>query len=260
VRFSYAGGRTPDPSDDLAAIPASPYGAADTQDDLHASGARLADLVDDVVAARPGTPVDLYGHSQGGLVTRLALIELERRHGAPWLEHLGLVATLATPHGGADLATAVYGAGSTVVGSTVLDRVGGALGLQIDDDAPAISQVAETSDLVADLARADLPAGIHAVSIAARGDLVVPVPRTAVGGAPQVVVPVSGVGAHDALPGSAEAGRELALALAGLPPTCTSLRAALSDQLVGEGISWAEDSVGALAWLAAARAGPPLGG
>ena len=73
-------------------------------------------------------------------------------------------------------------------------------------------------------------------------------------------MPVVGARAHDALPGSPEAQRGLALALAGRPPTCTSFRAALTDQLVGEGISWAEDTLGSFAWLAAARRGAPLGG
>ena len=260
VRFSYAGGRTPDATDGLAAVPATTYAAADTQLDLYTSGARLADLIEAVAAAAPDTPLDIYAHSQGGLVTRLALIELERRHGRSWLERLGLVATLATPHGGADLATAVYALGSTQAGSSALDLVASTLHLELDDDAPAMAQLAETSDLVAELAATPLPDGIAAVSIAARGDLVVPVPRTAVGGAPQVVVPVDGLRAHDALPGSPEALHELGLALSGQPPTCTSFRGALVDQLVGEGISWAEDSAGSLAWLAAAQRGLPLGG
>jgi hypothetical protein len=259
VRFSYAGGRTPDAHDGLD-VPATSYGPADTLADLHTSGTRLADLIEAVVAAAPGVVLDVFAHSQGGLVTRLALIELERRHGAAWLEHLGLVATLGTPHGGADLATAVYALGATQVGSASLDAVSGALDLELDHDAPAIRELAETSDLIAELAASTPPAGVDVVSIAARGDLVVPVPRTEVPGAVQVVVPVAGLHAHDALPGSPEAGRELALALAGLPPTCTSLRTALADQLIGQGISWAEDTAGSVAWLTASQAGLPIGG
>lgn len=260
VRFSYAGGRTPDPSDGLPGVAATPYTASDSQVDLHTSAGRLADLVEQVASAAPGVPVDLYAHSQGGLVTRLALAELERRHGPAWLRRLGLVATLASPHGGADLATALYALGTTQAGSQGLDALAGALGLELDDDAPSSIQLAETSDVVAELARTRMPAGLRAVSIAARGDLVVPVPRTAVAGVPQVVVPVSGLRAHDALPGSPEAARELALALAGHPPTCTTWRRAVTDQLVGQAISWGEDSLGALAWVGAAGRGLPVGG
>jgi hypothetical protein len=260
VRFSYEGGRTPDASDGFSSIEATAYGPAATQTDLRASGRRLADLVEEVTQAAPGVPIDLYAHSQGGVVTRLALVELEARHGAAWLARLGLVATLGTPHGGADLATAAYAIGSTQAGSRALDGFALATGLELDDDATATAQLAETSGLIADLAEAPLPAGVDGVSIAARGDLVVPVPRTRLPGAPQVVVGVTGLHAHDALPGSPEAARELSLALAGLPPTCTSLWSALTDQIVGQGISAGEDSLGALGWYASLRHGLPFGG
>lgn len=260
LRFSYEGGRTPDPGDGFSSVDATVYGPDSTQVDLRASAGRLADLLEEVVQAAPGLPIDVYAHSQGGLVTRLALIELVRRHGPAWVDRLGLVATLGTPHGGADLATAIYAIGSTQAGSAVIDGGARALGLELDDDAISSAQLAETSDVVAELAATPLPGGVDSVSIAARGDLVVPVPRTRVAGARQVVVPLTGLQAHDALPGSPEAARELLLALAGRPPTCTSLRSALTDQVVGEGIAWAEDTVGSVGWLVAARRGAPLGG
>lgn len=259
LRFSYAGGRTPGGGDELD-VAATTYGPAATQNDMYRSAARLADLVEDVAQAAPGAPIDLYAHSQGGLVTRLALVELERRHGPEWLERVGLLATLGTPHGGADLATAVYAFGSTKAGSTAIDVGAAALGLPLDDDAPSSAQLAESSDVIAELRDRPIPAGIPAVSIAARGDLVVPVPSTRVSGAPQVVVPVTGLSAHDRLPGSPEAQRELALALTGAPPTCTSFRSALADQAVGEAVSMGEDVLGILGTFVAARRGPPLGG
>jgi hypothetical protein len=260
IRFSYAGGRTPDPSDGFAGIPATSYDAAATQADLRAAGSRLADLVEDVAREAPGAPIDLYAHSQGGIVARLALIELERRHGLPWLERLGRLATLGTPHGGADLATGIHALASTKAGSIALDALALGTGLELDDDATSTAQLSETSDVVSELARSPIPASLRAVSIAARGDLVVPVPRTVAPGAVEVVVPVTGASAHDELPGSAEAAAELALALAGLPPTCQSLGGALADQLVGEGISLGEDVLGAWAWLGATRMASPIGG
>jgi hypothetical protein len=260
VRFSYAGGRTPDPHDGFASVPSTPYGPADSQIDLRVAGRRLADLVEAMVAAAPGVPLDLYAHSQGGLVVRLALIELQRRHGAAWLAQLGRLATLGTPHHGADLATGAYAIGSTTAGSAAFDAAADALHIPLDDDAPSVQQLAETSAVVRELASTPLPEGLRAVSIAARGDIVVPVPRTQVDGATQVVVPVDGISAHDELPGSPEAGRELALALSGLPPTCQGFTAALLGQLTGEGISMAEDSVAALGWAASLRFGAPVGG
>ena len=251
LRFSYTGGRVPDPTDGLPAIGASTYVPADTQTDLRATAAHLADLVEDVAAAAPGVPIDLYAHSQGGVVARLALIELARRHGEAWLDHLGLVATLGSPHRGADLATAVHAISSTQAGGLALDAVGDVTGMELDDDGASVGQLSESSDVVAELAEDQVVRSVHLVTIAARGDLIVPVPSTRVPGATEVVVPLVGTDAHSDLPGSAEATRELALALAGLPPGCRSFGAALLDQGTGEAISYGEDLLGGLGWLAA---------
>ncbi len=217
LRFSYAGGRVPDPTDRIPAVAATAYGPEDSQADLRRAGARLADLIEQVLAGVPGRPIDLLAHSQGGLVARLALAELERRHGPGWFDRIGVLVTLGTPHGGADLATAVGAIGATPAGSALLDAVGRLGDLALDDDAPAVRQLAETSAVVDELRARPLPPGVRAVSIAARGDLVVPAPRTELRGAPQVVVGLDGVHAHADLPGRPETAREVALALAGMP-------------------------------------------
>lgn len=253
VRFSYAGGRVPDPTDGFAPIAATAYEAADTQGDLVGTGARLADLIEAVVDRAAGAPVDLVAHSQGGLVVRLALVELERRHGADWLAALGVVATLGSPHGGADLATAIDAMSSTASGSSALAAFASLTDQELDPHGKAVEQLAETSDLVADLTAHPVPRSVRAVSIAARGDQIVPVPRTVAAGMDSIVVPLVGPSAHSDLPGSPEATHELGLALAGLPPSCQSLGQALLDQATGEAMSLAEDLVGA-AGLAAATA------
>lgn len=252
IRFSYAGGRVPDATDAIATVPARAYDPADTLTDLRAAGARLADLVEAVAAEVPGVPLDLIAHSQGGVVVRLGLLELERRHGIDWLERVGLVATLGTPHGGADLATAVGAWSATPSGAAVLSGLAVVTAQEIEPDATSVGQLAETSDLVAELAAHPVPDVVHAVSVAARGDLIVPLPRTAAPGMEEVVVPLSGPEAHSELPGSTAATRELALALAGLPPGCQSFRRALLDQGIGESIAVAEDLVGAVGLSAAA--------
>jgi hypothetical protein len=205
--------------------------------------------VEEVAAAEPGVPIDLVAHSQGGVVTRLALIELEERHGIEWLRRLGLVATLGTPHGGADLATGTHAIMSTDVGAAVLDTVAVVGDIGLDPAGENVAQLSETSDLIHELAQHPIPDTVRAVSIAARGDLIVPVPRTAAPGATEVVVGLVGTSAHTALPGSDEANRELALALAGLPPGCEDFREALGDALYGEGVSYVEDLLGAGGWL-----------
>ncbi len=253
VRFSYAGGRVPDPTDAFSSVPVTVYDAPATQTDLRATATRLADLVEALVSAAPGVPIDLLAHSQGGVVLRLALIELERRHGTAWLAAVGLVATFGTPHGGADLATAIHALSSTRSGTTALDVLTRATDQELDHDGASTAQLSETSAVVADLARHPVPEVVDAVSIAARGDVIVPVPRSEAAGMDEVIVPLVGRAAHSDLPGSAEATRAIGLALAGLPPGCQSFRDALTDQAVGEGISLAEDMAGALSFLAATR-------
>jgi hypothetical protein len=254
LRFSYAGGRVPDPTDGFQSLPTTAYDARATQADLRATAERLADLVEAVAEEAPSAPIDLIAHSQGGMVVRLTLIALERRHGVAWLARIGLVATLGSPHGGADLATAIHALSSTRSGTTVLDLVTATTHQELDHDGASVAQLSETSSVVDELAAHPVPDGIEAISIAARGDVIVPTPRSEAPGMDEVIVPLVGAGAHSDLPRSDAATRELGLALAGLPPGCQSFAEALTDQVMGEGISFAEDLVGAVGLMTAVRA------
>jgi hypothetical protein len=239
LRFSYAGGRVPDASDGAAFAPlaARGYEPSDTTNDLEQSAERLADLVLAVAAAQPGVPIDVVAHSQGGVVARRAIARLVNHGRLP--PEVASLAMLATPQAGADLATAGDAANHAgVVPRVVLDRLG------IDVDAPAVRQLSEVSTL-ADVLRADpLPSRLKAVSIAARGDFVVSVPNAMADDVPIAVVPLAGARAHGELPSFPATTRELALALAGEPPTCVSDAVAAADLVVGEAISWATDAAG----------------
>lgn len=245
LRYSYAGGRIPDPDGDLhpdlAGLPAQPYETTDTWGDLVAEGHALADLVEAVAAARPGAPVDVYAHSQGGIVTRLALAELARRPGG--IELLGQVVTMGTPHDGTDLATAAQlldpGERQTV------ELLGTAAGTTLAPGAEAIAQMSEASTLIGQLGRDGVPDGVEFRTIGARGDLVVTGDKTSVDGHHAVTVDLVGPGAHGAIPGASETTRELALALAGQPPTCAGAVDLVLDATVPEAISWAENAVAA---------------
>ncbi|HEX8803242.1 MAG TPA: hypothetical protein VF743_03580, partial [Acidimicrobiales bacterium] len=129
-------------------------------------------------------------------------------------------------------------------GGDALTAVDAALRPDIDLGSPAVAQLAETSDLVADLRRRPVPADVHLLSIAARGDWVVAAPDTEVAGATNVTVPVHGLGAHGDLVASDAATAELARALAGRPPGCESVGDVVADVLVGHGIESAEDAAG----------------
>jgi Peptidase family M23/Putative serine esterase (DUF676) len=245
VRFSYAGGRVPGSGAAFGGLATSAYEAEASQDDLHGAARRLADLVEDVAAADPPATIDLFAHSQGGVVTRLALLELAERGVA--LDRLGVVTTLGTPHRGSDVATAVVAAKTTLTGNLGLDAAETFLGRGIDPDATAIRQLAESSDVVSQLADTGVPDGVELVSIAARGDLAVAAPNTEIEGATNVTVPVSGWSAHGDLVASDEATAEMARALAGQPPACEGWRDVVADVVVGHGISFVEDQVGAAA-------------
>jgi hypothetical protein len=228
VQFSYRGGSTDERG----------YDAADTLQSLRESGEKLAALLDRLADEHPGVPIDVVAHSQGGLVARVALTATR----APVAD----LVTFATPHHGADLATAFARARTTPGGAVATVAIGTVDPLGIDPDAPAVADLAEGSDFIRWLDDQALPSGVAVTSIAGRHDWAVPVPRAHLDGATNVVVdPSSRATEHDALPGSPEAARAVALALAGAPPPCESLRDVLADQLFGEGISFGEDAAGA---------------
>ena len=250
VRFSYAGGRTPADTGAartaLGALSASDYTSVDSLGDLPTASDDLADLLADVAAAAPGVPIDVVAHSQGGVVARLGLSRAAVRAELP--SEVQTLVTLGSPHHGADLATAGSAIASTPRGAAALD-LAGALGLPVSGDSAALHQLSETSAIASSPGDAGegvpFPPGVRFTSVGARGDPVVPLPRTMAPGAATTTVSVVGVGAHDALPGSPEATREIALAVGGLPPTCRSREDRLVDVAVGHGISAAHDGAGA---------------
>ncbi|MEY2423611.1 MAG: hypothetical protein QOI95_3678 [Acidimicrobiaceae bacterium] len=239
VRFSYLGGRVPtdEPvAPELGTLDVAAYGPRDTVGDLEIAGHRLASMLLQVAeSAPPEVVVDVIAHSQGGLVTRLALAELTASHPEA-LTHLGVVVTLGTPHGGADLAGLVRAADANPLDRLSVDAVQAVAELPIEPDDPAVIQMAPGSDLLDALAASPSP-DVTLVSIAARGDLVVPSPRARLDGATNVIVPVDGLHAHDQLPGSTVATREIGLAMAGLGPSCESAADAVINSVTGDLVS-----------------------
>jgi pimeloyl-ACP methyl ester carboxylesterase len=182
--------------------------------------------------------VDVIAHSQGGLVARKAAVD--------GMEGVANLVTLGTPHHGADLATAAALIAHTDTGEDVL-RIGGLALAGIDPTSTSIAQMAEHSSFIRDLNAAPLPSTTRFRSIGARGDWVVPSQRSRIPGGPEsnAVVEVGGaLTDHDHLPSSPPATREIALALAGMAPTCRSLPDHLLDVITSETLARGADAVG----------------
>jgi hypothetical protein len=237
VRFSYRGGRVPSAQPvnaDLTQIDTTTYSPSDSAGDLEIAGRKLADMLSATAAAVPAsTSIDVYAHSQGGIVVRIALADLATGDPAV-LERLGVVISLASPYAGAELAGLVETVAVPPFGESAVDAVGAAAGTDLRAGDPAIGELAPGSELLQRIAAQPLPAGPTYLSIAAQGDPVVPSPDAHLAGAENVIVPVGGLDAHADLPGSQAATREMALALADLPPSCESAADAVLDALWGD--------------------------
>ncbi len=240
-RFSYLG----------ASTDVMPYQPTDTTADLRHSARLLREYLQTVAAEHPGVPIDVIGHSQGGIVAREALTN-EFDGLDPRLPTISSLVTLASPHQGADLATAGTMIGLTTVGEAFQTTAN--MSTPWDINGTAVGQLSESSWFIRDLNRRPLPEGLHATSIGSRGDAVVTAGRTPFAGAESVIVSVPGIlSDHDRLPGSDEAEREVALAVNHMAPTCQGFADAMTDAAVSDTIATVEDALGASAWFGGRR-------
>jgi len=233
VRFSYRGGTAAE----------HPYTKADTEVDIRESGARLRALLERLQHDRPGITVDILAHSQGGLVTRAALAPGYERSD-PRLPQLGAVVTMGSPHQGTDGATAVAYLRRNPAADTALRGVHAALPSQDDPRATSISQMSEGSSFIERLNKHPVPNDVWFTSIGGREDWLVPATQTRLRGAHNATVSVPSGTAHDALPSSAAAFREIELALNHMAPTCKGLLTRVADAVVPYGVHQAEQDVG----------------
>jgi murein DD-endopeptidase MepM/ murein hydrolase activator NlpD len=225
VQFSYRGGTTSESS----------YGPADTQADLDAVGARLRTLLARLAAQHPGVPIDVFAHSQGGLVARAAL-----REPVDGVRHLVM---LGTPNRGAPLAAVLDNAVHRAPTAAVGPALAAARPLGLDPYGPTGRDLRPASDFLRSLGPA--PRGVRVTSIGARTDVVVPSDRAWLRGAANVVVSAPGLNAHARLPGSSAARREVALAVHDRPATCRSVIDALLDAAAATSVELAETAAGA---------------
>lgn len=253
VRFSYAGGLAPGGGHGWADdIPRSTYDAAATTSSIEGHIAEFGELLRQVRAANPGVPIDVYGHSLGGVVARHAIAEVDAEVG------VSVAVTLASPHRGAPSATLADAVMNTGAGTVV----GGVLEAEGSDNqllTPIVSDLSQAG-FAGDNADVAFPDSVHAVTIGARADIWTPANMAdAPGGDHHVVVgDLSPIGAHSAVAGLPEVHDEIRLALAGMAPACTGARDRVLDLVVPEAIAAAEQA--ATIAIIAADATPGGGG
>ncbi|HWC31871.1 MAG TPA: peptidoglycan DD-metalloendopeptidase family protein, partial [Actinomycetota bacterium] len=231
-RFSYRGVEGPRLHE--------PYEASDTWTDIDKSGRRLAALLRAIHERHPRAEVDLFAHSQGGLVARAYL---ERLAGAydprlPRVEHL---VTYGTPHRGTPLAGVAGELDEhTLTGRFVVDRLSEWAredGPALDPRAPSVSQMEPGSDFLAELAREDVVFGTRVLSLAMPHDIVVPAESALYPGKEARVLSPRGVNGHEAVVVADEA---RALAYSFLRDAPVSCRGAWDEwgRVVGRGIGF----------------------
>jgi hypothetical protein len=241
--FSYRGGRNP-----------APYEAKDTTRDLRDDARDLRDLLDQIAREHPGAQVDLIAHSQGGLIAREALA-----HDYDSPEHqlppIGHVVTLATPHHGADAATAAAWLRWTAEGQA-MQRLAKEMFTSFDLTGPGVAQLSETSQFIDRINQRSLREGVAYTSITSPTDLTVPAVRARLANADNVIIDADprAFGSHSSIKQSPFAFREVQLAIADAPPTCQPVWKNATRAFAGAIVATGEDAVGAAA--AARTAGP----
>jgi pimeloyl-ACP methyl ester carboxylesterase len=264
VRYSYEGGQAPRVSNDqgstlrsvvsqpLGAITTRPFTATDSQQSVGTSADRLADLLQSVAIAQPGVPIDLVGHSQGGVVARLAVERSGAENRLP--SEVETLVTVSSPQQGAPLATGVVALGDTPGGAAALSQVRAAgMADELDNRMPALTDLAETSATMDELHSRPMASGVRFVTIGGSGDLVVPGSSAGDPAADASIILPTPIGkeAHGSLPSTPAATREIGLAVAGMGPTCQSFGVALSGVLTAETIRYGETLASANAAIGA---------
>ncbi len=140
------------------------YAKRATHQDLNVSAANLAAQLRDYAREHPLQPIDLVGHSQGGVVIYLFLADhyVGHEHEYPRVEN---VVTYASPLEGTPLADVQQGASDTPIESLAGEH---------DFDAPSLRQLQEKSNLIEHLADARYPRNVRYLSLAGSEDAVVP--------------------------------------------------------------------------------------
>ena len=185
------------------------YGVADTWQGVASAAALLEQQLRALAREQPGRPVDLLGHSLGGVVATYYLLHLHDPFDVG-LPPIGHVITVASPLEGSDLARAgvalveAPGVGTVARGAWQaagsLPGTAGAVARSLEPDAPSLHDIASGSDVLRDLsgswadARASgtagpLATGTRVLNIVATLDGLVGADRAALDDAERRVLP-----------------------------------------------------------------------
>ena len=222
------------------------YEARDTWGDLNASARRLASLLRAIHERHPGAEVDLFAHSQGGLVARAYLEHVAGSYD-PRLPHVEHLVTFGTPHTGTSLAAIGNELDhETFTGRFVIDRLSDwaqAGGPFPNPRAPSIAQMQPGSDFLAGLAREDVLFGTRVLSLAMPHDVIVPAEHALYPGKDGRVLSPDGLNGHEAVVASDEA-RALAYSFVRDAPAACRGNWDEWGPVVGRGIRFVHDLVG----------------
>jgi len=228
------------------AADAGRYDQEDTWVDLFVSAERLGEQLRDMQRVDPGREVDLIAHSQGGIVVDVFL-QYVWDPTDPRYPPIGTVVTLASPHRGAPIASALDRVDDTTIGRAVLAGLRASrLGLPLGRSS---EQLSEHSELMGDLWERPPYEQLHVTSIGGSDDVVVPADRTDVPGATVVTLDVDGAHDHVEIPTDPGALRAVRAALERRAPPCVSfldgVRGAVAPVVINRFETTAGDMAGA---------------
>lgn len=229
------------------------YTPDDTGRDLVRAAIALGEQLRARQAAEPGREVDLIAHSQGGVVVDLFLARVYSA-ADPTYPPIGTVVTLASPHRGAPLATAIDRIRSTASGRAALEVLSRRAGGLPDPSSAAVADLSERSPAMRALAAAELPEHLDVTSIAAPDDVVVPATATAFPGGTNVTVDPAGFNDHSNITRDHRSLAAARLALEGRPPPCVGLVAGIRQAVEPVVITRVEHTLGRVGQAAGAVA------
>jgi hypothetical protein len=163
------------------------YAEADTFGDLHDKARLLAKQIKEWAAQNPGRALDLIGHSQGGVVIDLFLMEIYPGHEREYPE-IENVVTYASPHEGTPIANLA----EVIDEKYPVKIVAGWVGVDnVPLGTPALDQISEDSSTISWLwERGGIPSDIRYLSLVGSEDWEVPSSSADVPGGEKLVLPV----------------------------------------------------------------------